>query len=251
MKLTFMGTGTSHGIPTIGCRCAVCRSENPKNKRTRCGALLNIDGRNWLIDTPTEFRLQALREKLTHVDAVLYTHGHADHILGLDDLRVFTTEAPLPVYGNREALKTIRTAFPYAFKPPKQAGGGFPSLVPHCVSRPFVLYGTEVIPLPVFHGRIPILGYRIGDLAYITDASFIPEPTFSLLDGSRYLVLNALRYYPHPTHFSIAQALKAAARIGADRVFLTHICHNVEHELASRTLPAGVELAYDGLSVEL
>ena len=110
MKLTFMGTGTSHGIPTIGCRCAVCRSENPKNKRTRCGALLNIDGRNWLIDTPTEFRLQALREKLTHVDAVLYTHGHADHILGLDDLRVFTTEAPLPVYGNREALKTIRTA---------------------------------------------------------------------------------------------------------------------------------------------
>ena len=246
-----MGTGTSHGIPTIGCRCAVCRSENPKNKRTRCGALLEIDNRNWLIDTPTELRLQALRENLTHVDAVLYTHGHADHILGLDDLRVFTTEAPLPVYGNREALKTIRTAFPYAFKPPKQAGGGFPSLKPHCVSRPFILYGTEVIPLPVFHGRIPILGYRIRDLAYITDASFIPEPTFSLLDGCRYLVLNALRYYPHPTHFSIAQALKAAERISADRVFLTHICHNVEHELVSGTLPPGVELACDGLTIEL
>lgn len=251
MKLTFMGTGTSHGIPTIGCRCAVCRSENPKNRRTRCGAMLEIDGRNWLIDTPTEFRLQALRENVTHIDAVLYTHGHADHILGLDDLRVFTAEAPLPVFGNREALKTIRAAFPYAFKPPKQAGGGFPSLVPHRVTRPFTLYGTEVIPLPVFHGRIPILGYRIGDLAYITDAVFIPESTFALLAGCRCLVLNALRYYPHPTHFSLPQALKAAERIGAERVFFTHICHNLEHEAVSRTLPPGIGLAYDGLSVEL
>lgn len=251
MQLTFMGTGTSHGIPTIGCHCAVCRSDNPKNKRGRCGALIRINGRNWLIDTPTEFRLQALRENLTHVDAVLYTHGHADHILGLDDLRVFTTDNPLPVYGNREALKTIRNAFPYAFSPPKQAGGGFPCLTAHCVTETFILDGTEIIPLPVFHGEIPILGYRIGPLVYITDASRIPDRTYSLAAGCRCLVLNALRYYPHPTHFSLAQAVEAAERIGAEKVFFTHICHNLEHEAVNRFLPPGMQLAYDGLSVEL
>lgn len=246
-----MGTGTSHGIPTIGCRCAVCRSDNPKNKRGRCGALIRISGRNWLIDTPTEFRLQALRENLTHVDAVLYTHGHADHILGLDDLRVFTTGQPLPVYGNREALKTIRHAFPYAFTPPKQAGGGFPSLAAHRVKRPFVLDGTEIVPLPVFHGKIPILGYRIGPLVYMTDVSRIPEKTYGLTAGCRCLVINALRYYPHPTHFSLSQAVTAARRIGAEKVFFTHICHNLEHEAVNRSLPPGMQLAYDGLTVEL
>lgn len=251
MKLTFMGTGTSHGIPTIGCRCAVCRSDNPKNKRGRCGALLQINGKNWLIDTPTEFRLQALRENLTHVNAVLYTHAHSDHILGLDDLRVFTIDRPLSIYGNRETIRTIHRAFPYAFKPPKQAGGGFPCLTAHRVKKPFLIDGIPVTPLPVLHGKIPILGYRIGDLVYITDAAVIPEATYKLTAGCRCLVINALRYYPHPTHFSLAQAMLAAEKIGAERVFFTHICHNMEHEAVNRTLPSGTELAYDGLSVEI
>lgn len=251
MKLTFLGTGTSHGIPTIGCNCPVCRSDNPQNKRTRCGALLQINGRNWLIDTPTEFRLQALRENLTHVDAVLYTHGHADHILGLDDLRVFTAQRPLDIYGNRETLITIRRTFPYAFKPPKQTGGGFPCLIPHRVAGSFSIGETEIIPLPVLHGKMSILGYRIGPLVYITDASRIPDRTYSLTTGCRCLVLNALRYYPHPTHFSLAQAIETAERIGAEKVFFTHICHNLEHETVNRFLPSGMQLAYDGLSVEL
>lgn len=250
MRLTFLGTGTSHGIPVIGCRCSVCRSENPKNKRARCGALLETGAEKWLIDTPPEFRLQALREKLDRVDAVLYTHAHADHIFGLDDLRVFTARRPLPVYGSRETLKTLRRTFPYAFTPPKQAGGGFPSLAPHRVRGPFEIGGRQIVPLPVYHGRLRIFGYRIGGLVYITDALRIPAETLKSASGCRVLVLNALRWRPHPTHLSLPQAAEIAGKIGAEKVYFTHICHNLEHEAVSAELPAGTELAYDGLTVD-
>lgn len=250
MRLTFLGTGTSHGIPVIGCRCSVCRSENPKNKRTRCGALLETGAEKWLIDTPPEFRLQALREKLDRVDAVLYTHAHADHIFGLDDLRVFTARRPLPVYGSRETLKTLRRTFPYAFTPPKQAGGGFPSLAPHRVRGPFEIGGRQIVPLPVYHGRLRIFGYRIGGLVYITDALRIPAETLKSASGCRVLVLNALRWRPHPTHLSLPQAAEIAGKIGAEKVYFTHICHNLEHEAVSAELPAGTQLAYDGLTVD-
>lgn len=250
MRLTFLGTGTSHGIPVVGCRCSVCRSENPKNKRTRCGALLEIDGEKWLMDTPTEFRFQALREKLDRVDAVFYTHAHADHILGLDDLRIFTIHRPLPIYGSRQTLKTLQRMFPYAFSPPKQAGGGFPSLTPHRVRGPFSVGSREIIPLPVYHGKIRIFGYRIGSLAYITDASRIPEATLKAAAGCRVLILNALRWFPHPTHLSLPQAMSIAEKIGAEKIYFTHICHNMEHEAVNAELPHGTELAYDGLSVD-
>lgn len=251
MRFTFLGTGTSHGIPTIGCSCSVCRSSDPKNKRSRCGALLEVNGENWLIDTPTELRLQLLREEVVKVHRVFYTHAHADHILGLDDLRVFTHKQPLPIYGSKETLRTLKSSFPYAFHPPRQKGGVFPCLKSVTVKKEFEVNGQRIEPLEVHHGRLKILGYRFGPLAYITDASFLPPQTIQKLIGCRYLVLNALRFYPHATHFSLAQAVEVARQIEAKQVYFTHICHNMDHSSVNRVLPSTMELAYDGLSIEI
>jgi phosphoribosyl 1,2-cyclic phosphate phosphodiesterase len=252
MKLTFMGTGTSTGVPAISCTCAVCRSDDPRNRRTRTSALLSSDAHRILLDCSIDFRQQALREQLGTLDAVLFTHGHADHVFGLDDIRMFNfiQGRPVPVYGNAGTLADLERTFWYVFAP-TQRGGSKPQITLHEVTGPFDLLGLRVTPFSVMHGRIPILGYRIGPMAYITDGSELPDETVEALQGIDVLVINALRRDPHPTHFNLAGALAAVARIKPRRAFLTHISHDLDHASLAAELPSGVAPAYDGLSLEL
>jgi len=251
MRVTLLGTGTSTGVPVIGCRCAVCTSSDPRNRRLRPGVRLELPAGTAIVDTPTDLRQQALAHDLQRVDAVLYTHGHADHVLGLDELRVFNFRqgAAIPCYGPPSALAAIRRTFAYAFEE-GQEGGGKPrvELLP-LDDAPFALLGAEVLPVPVRHGDLEVFGYRLGPFAYVTDVSFIPESSFARLAGVEVLVLGALRFRPHATHFSIPEAIVAAQRIGARRTLFTHLAHDVDHS-ASGELPAGVELAHDGLVLD-
>ena len=247
-RVTMLGSGTSTGVPVIGCLCAVCTSDNPKNKRTRPGLKLEIGERVLLVDTPTDLRVQALRFGLPRLDAVLYTHAHADHIFGLDDIRIFNfrQKAPIPCYGSVATLAALRRTFAYAFEP-GQEGGGKPQLDLIPVVGPFELLGQSIVPVPIWHGRMEVFGYRFGRFAYVTDCNVIPEESFDLLAGVEILILDALRYRPHPTHFSLEEALAAAARIGARRTIFTHFSHDIDHDAPDIELPAGVELGYDGL----
>jgi phosphoribosyl 1,2-cyclic phosphate phosphodiesterase len=248
VRVTMMGSGTSTGVPVIGCTCPVCTSANPRNRRLRPGLKLEIGDRVVLVDTPPDLREQALRFGLPRVDAVVFTHPHADHIFGLDDVRIFNfrQQAPIPCYGSAETLRALRRVFAYVFEE-GQAGGGKPQLELITVDRRFPLCGIEVVPIPVWHGEIEVYGYRFGDFAYVTDCNAIPERSFELLAGVRTLVLDALRYRPHSTHFSVHEALEAAARIGAERTVLTHIAHEIDHDAPAEPLPRGVEFGYDGL----
>ncbi len=252
MKLTFMGTGTSTGVPAISCTCAVCRSDDPRNRRTRTSALLSSGETRILLDCSIDFRQQALREQLSSLDAVLFTHGHADHVFGLDDIRMFNfiQGRPVPVYGNAGTLADLERTFWYVFAP-TQRGGSKPQITLHEVTGPFELHGLQVSPFHVLHGRIPILGYRIGPLAYMTDASELPDETIAQLQGLDVLVINALRREPHPTHFNLSGALAAIERIGPRRALLTHISHDFDHASLAGQLPDGVEPAFDGLSIPL
>ena len=254
LRLTFLGTGTSHGVPVIGCDCAVCSSDDPRNHRTRSSVLVEWEGRNLLVDTATELRLQARRAGLRRVDAILFTHAHADHVCGLDDVRRFNAlqRSSIPCYGNRGTIEDLARQFWYAFAD-TQAGGGKPSLelIPIGPDRPLSLFGLEIRPIPALHGQLEVLGYRFGGLAYVVDCSAIPEKSLALLEGLDVLVLDALRWRPHPTHLSVDQALGVVSRVRPQRTFLTHICHDLDHEETNRVLPSGVELAYDGLVVEL
>ena len=251
MNVTFLGTGTSTGVPVPACTCAVCRSTDPRDVRLRPSVLLSWDGVNVLVDTSTDLRQQALRHGLMGLDAVFYTHAHADHIFGLDDLRNFNWRrgGAIPVYGSAITLAAIRRTFWYVFED-VEAGGGKPLLDLHEIGAPFELLGRQVIPVPLHHGRLPILGYRIGAFAYLTDVSAIPEESYPLLAKLDVLVLSALRHRPHPTHFHLTRALAEAARIGAKRTLFTHIAHDMSHAEVAATLPPAVELAYDGLSFE-
>ena len=252
MRLTFLGTGTSHGVPVIGCSCAVCTSPDPRNQRTRSSALIEVDGRAFLIDTATELRLQALANGVRRVDAVLYTHFHADHTAGLDDLKAFNAAlgGPLPVYGDAPTGQDLRQRYGFAF-----AGtpwlGAIPHLVFHEVDGPLDVCGVPVVPVPLIHGRIRATGWRIGGLAYLTDCNGIPEPSRRLLAGLDVLVLDALRWRPHPTHFSIPEALAVVAALRPRRAYLPHLTPEVDHATTSARLPPGVELAHDGLVVEV
>jgi phosphoribosyl 1,2-cyclic phosphate phosphodiesterase len=252
MRVTLLGTGTSTGVPVVGCRCAVCTSSDPRNRRLRPGVRLELPGGTAIVDTPTDLRQQALTYGLDRVDAVLYTHGHADHILGLDELRVynFRQNAVIPCYGPPSALAAIRRTFAYAFEE-GQEGGGKPrvELLP-LGHEPFELLGAEVTPVPVMHGELEVYGYRIGAFAYVTDVSFIPEESFGRLAGVEVIVLGALRYRPHTTHFTIGEAIVAAERIGARQTFLTHLAHDVDHGAPSEPLPPGVDFGHDGLVFE-
>ncbi len=251
-RLTMLGSGTSSGIPMIGCLCAVCTSADPRNRRMRPGLRLDLAGGTVVVDTSPDFREQALRFGLERVDAVLYTHPHADHVFGLDDLRGFNfrQRAPIPCFGSESTIVRLRQIFAYVFEP-SQEGGGKPRLDLVAVREPFELLGERVVPVPLEHGEMEVFGYRIGDFAVVTDVSRIPEESFALLEGVKLLVLSALRYRPHPTHFSIAEACEAAARIGAERTLFTHIAHDVDHGDVRHPLPAGVEIGHDGLVVEL
>ena len=253
-QFVLLGTGTSVGVPMIGCGCPVCRSENPKNKRTRCSAILGLPGGNLLIDTSPDVRAQLLREQVGIVHAVLYTHEHADHVFGLDDLRMmqFYLGGPVPLYCEPPVEHRIRKSFDYAFSAAVQTHpGAVPQLEFHQVGTdPFEILGASVFPIRMRHGRrFEVLGYRFGNVAYCTDANSIPPESMQLLRGLDVLILDALRPQPHPTHFSLSEALEVAERIGAQRTLLTHLSHQLEHGLTSERLPPHVELAYDGLVV--
>lgn len=255
MRITFLGTGTSQGIPVIGCDCAVCRSSAPEDTRFRASVVVSQDdGTYVLVDTTPDLRSQALVQGLTQVDAVVYTHSHADHIFGLDELRRFIAlrgGGTLTVHGDTETMNNLRRTFTYAFESPAELGGGVPRLVASVEDGPFVIGDTEWIPVPIFHGRRLINGYRIGGFAYLTDCSGIPETSWPLLDGLDVLVVGALRETPHPTHFSLDEAIAAARRTGARRTLFTHMCHDLGHAETNAHLPEGMSLAYDGLSVTL
>lgn len=250
MIVKFLGTGTSHGVPMIGCGCPVCTSDDPRNQRTRCSVFIESGGTTLLIDTPPELRLQLVREGIACADAVLFTHSHADHIFGLDDVRRFNDalDAALPCYGSPETLATIRRAFDYVFVP-TQIGGGKPQLELIPVEGCFQAGEVAVTPIPVFHGSLRVLGFRIGGFAYVTDCSEIPPESARLLSGLDTLVLGVLRPEPHETHFSLSQGLAVVDQLKPRRAFFTHISHRLEHERTNAVLPPGIELAYDGLAV--
>ncbi len=257
MKLTFLGTGTSFGIPQVGCACAVCASTDPRDKRTRSGAVVQADDSTILIDTPPELRLQLVSAKINHVDAVLYTHEHADHTNGIDDLRIFSARGrrPLPVYGPPETLDRLRSGFRYIFDDEMRAfeGTSKPRLDIHPLEpdQGIRIAGMDVLPLAFQHGHLRVFGYRFTDLAYITDVKAVAEPELERLRGVRVLVLNGLWWRPHPTHMSIAEAIATAQQIGAERTYLTHLTHETGHADLEAKLPAGVFPAYDGLVVEV
>lgn len=252
MKVTFLGTGTSHGVPMIGCDCPVCRSDDPKDKRTRSSVLVESLGTTLLIDTTPELRIQVLREDVRHIDAVLFTHAHADHVFGLDDVRRFNdlSGRSMPCYGNPETLATIRRAFEYVFVP-TQIGGGKPTLDLIPVEQEFSVNGVTVQPVKVMHGMLHILGYRIGGFAYLTDVSRIPEHSIELLADLDVLVLGVIRHQPHETHFCLPEGLETVEKLQPKRAFFTHIAHKLGHQETNAALPPHVRLAYDGLQVTL
>ncbi|MCA9132569.1 MAG: MBL fold metallo-hydrolase [Planctomycetales bacterium] len=255
-QFVVLGTGTSVGVPAIGCGCPVCRSSNPKNNRTRCSVVLGLPEGNLLIDSPPDLRIQLLREGVGVCHAVLFTHEHADHIFGLDDLRLFPFHlgGPVPLYCEPSVEQRIRRSFDYAFRQGKQTHpGAIPALEPRTIGlEAFELLGARIQPLRLLHGpRFKVLGFRIGNIAYCTDTSAIPEESFDLLAGVEIFIVDALRREPHPTHFHVDAALAAIERVAPHQAYLTHICHDLEHEETNRQLPAGVELAYDGLRLEL
>ncbi|MFP4362358.1 MAG: MBL fold metallo-hydrolase [Spirochaetia bacterium] len=251
MKITVLGSGTSHGVPMVRCSCEVCRSTDPKNKRYRASVFVETENMNILIDTTPELRLQLLQANVQEIDAVFYTHGHADHINGLDDLRPYCCHSEMPVYGNYETLKDIKERFSYIFKP-TQLGGGKPRLeLTPIIDSYFYLSNTKITPIPVKHGELDILGYRIGDFSYITDCSCIPETSMEMLKGTKILIIGALRYKPHSTHFSINQAREAAEKIAPEMTYFTHISHKLDHTRLTQELPNKIKPAFDGLTIEM
>jgi phosphoribosyl 1,2-cyclic phosphate phosphodiesterase len=253
-RVTFLGTGTSHGVPMIGCMCATCRSTDPRDRRLRPSIYIEVEeGARLLVDSSTDLRQQALAAGITRVDAVLYTHAHADHILGLDELRRFNMiqKATIPCYADAPTWDALRRTFFYVFDGTARHGGGVPQLEPREISGPFDVTGVRVQPIPLLHGKLPILGFRFGTFAYLTDCSAIPDGSWPLLEGLDTVVIDALRDRPHPTHFTVGEALEAAARIAPRRAYFTHMCHDLPHAATCARLPRGVELAYDGLTLDV
>ena len=256
MKVTVLGSGTSHGVPMIGCECAVCRSTDPRNKRLRPSILVTADdGANILVDTPPEMRLALLASQVKRLDAILYTHSHADHIFGLDDVRTFNyrTGKAMPVYAEPSVLDDLRRIYAYIFKP-TQAGGGKPQVELHSIApnQPLLLHGVDILPLRVSHGRLPILAYKFGPrFAYVTDVSAIPPETWPHLENLDLLMLDAVRRAPHETHFHLDAALETIALLQPKRTLLTHLSHDYDYAATNAELPPGVELAFDGQVVNL
>jgi len=271
-----LGSGTSQGVPFIACDCAVCRSSDPHDKRTRPSILIDLGPhelrapdrgpratshelraastvRYVLVDTTPDLRQQCLTNDVTRVDAILFTHSHADHICGFDDIRRFNQlqQTPIVCYGDADTLADLRRMFTYVFTGPKQQGGGVPQVRASVVGGPFSLGAVEIIPVPVLHGILPVLGFRVGSFAYLTDCNKIPETSWPLLDGVKTVILDALRWRPHSTHFSVDEAVAVVARLGAERAYFTHITHDLGHADTCARLPPGVQLAYDGQVIDV
>lgn len=252
--LTLLGTGTSMGVPVIACDCDVCRSTNPRNQRTRTGVYVEVPQGNFLIDTPPELRIQLVREGVHQIEAVVYTHAHADHILGLDDLRIFgyKRKAPVPLYCEANVEEALRAVFSYAFLPPGETASQHS--VPRLEFRrigvePFELLGMTIRPFRISHGGTPVLAFRLGNVAFCTDCKLIPEESWPLLDDLDVLILDCLWDDPHPTHLNVAEALAVVDRVQPRRTYFTHVSHKLEYEATNARLPEGVELAYDGLKI--
>ena len=252
MRVTVLGSGTSSGVPQVGCDCAVCRSADPRDRRTRCSVLVSTGGGDVLIDTATDLRAQSLALGLRKVDAVLYTHHHADHVHGIDDLRAFNfvMRRAIPLHGPPWMMDFLRARYDYLFTD-VQAGGGKPQVSLHPVTGAFELCGRTWRLIDVFHGDLAIAAYRVGGFACLTDVSRIPDGSWEFLQGLDVLILGALRDEPHPTHFTVAQALDVIARLAPRRAYLTHLCHKLGHASLAARLPAGVEPAYDGLAIDV
>ncbi len=251
MRAIILGSGTSTGVPMVGCGCRVCGSGESRDHRTRSSLLIQSDtGQNILLDTATDLRRQMLRERISAIDAVLFTHTHADHVNGIDDLRGFhyIHKRLIPCYGTSETIHQLRRTFPYIFKGLESAGYA-PLLDARIIDLPFDLFGCRITPVPLLHGSISSTGYRINDLAYLTDCSAIPDSSLPLLEGIHTLVIDALRYSPHPGHFNVTGALEVINLLTPRRALLTHLTHEISHHDGAR-LPAGVELAYDGMLLE-
>ncbi|MEW4490849.1 MBL fold metallo-hydrolase [Thalassoglobus sp. JC818] len=253
--MTLLGTGTSMGVPMIGCDCAVCTSTDPRNTRTRTGVLVETIEGSFLIDTPPELREQLVQARIKMIEAVLFTHAHADHIMGLDDLRIFgfKSKKAVPLHCEEIVEKTLRRSFSYAFDEElAKTWHSKPKLRFERIGLdPIEVCGLKIQPLRLIHGRLPILGYRINDVAFCTDVSEIPPETWPLLEGLKFLVLDAIRYESHPTHFNVEQALEVIEKIRPKFAYLTHISHSLDHETTNSQLPENVELAYDGLRLPL
>ena len=249
-----LGTGTSHGVPMIGCECSTCRSTDPRDKRSRASILIQpAGGPSVLVDTSPDLRMQALTHGVTRVDAIVYTHSHADHVMGLDEVRRFNIlqKSAIPCYADAPTLSDLRRIYAYIFANDTPRGGGIPQVVLVRIGGEFCVGPATFIPVPVMHGSHRIFGYRIGSFAYLTDCSGIPDESWPLLSGVRYLMLDALRVRPHPTHLSVEQALAVVARLAPERTWFTHMCHDLPHAATCAQLPAGVQLAYDGLAFEI
>jgi phosphoribosyl 1,2-cyclic phosphate phosphodiesterase len=253
VRLTFLGTGTSHGVPMIGCRCDTCRSTDPRDRRLRPSIYLAVeDGPRVLVDTGTDLRQQALTHEISRIDAILYTHSHADHIMGLDEVRRFNViqGGAIAAYGDARTLDDIRRTFHYIFNPPAEKGGGIPQIELRQIDGPVSIGTLTAVPVPLFHGQRPILGFRFGAAAYLTDCNRIADEAWELLQELDVLVLDALRHRAHPTHFTVMQALEVVQRVRPRRAYFTHMCHDLPHAATNASLPSGVELAYDGLALD-
>lgn len=253
LKITVLGSGTSAGVPTVGCSCAVCLSTDPKDKRLRPSILLQYEGRNVIVDTTPDFRTQVLRVGLEHLDAVIFTHAHADHILGLDDVRPFNYKqrSHIPIYASAPSFDVIRRIFDYAFSDRPQLST-VPKLAVNIFDdAPFDVLGLKIQPIPLLHGNMVVYGFRVGRAAYLTDHGEISESSLARLQGLDVLFLDALRHKPHPTHSTVAASISVAQRLGAKRTYFTHMCHDLPHGETERSLPPNMFLAYDGLELEV
>lgn len=252
LRVTVLGSGTSMGVPTLACHCEVCRSTDPRDHRTRPSILLSYNGRNVVVDTTPDFRQQALRQKIERLDAILYTHAHADHILGLDDIRPFNAKqkSPVPIYAAEDTLATLRRSFAYIFEP--QSGEtSLPQVELHPLAGEFELFGAGIVPVPAQHGPLTVHGFRMGPVAYLTDFSAVQESSKALLMNLDHLILDALRYIPHPMHSTVDQSLSLVSELAPRHAWFTHICHDLGHEATNAKLPPNVRLAFDGLQFEV